>query len=76
MKRKASGRAQVTVLCAGFVALLSQVSVAVQSGGFHISVALVLFQILLFALPVWISPGWTQQTCTPKGLISFASAIV
>ena len=51
MKRKASGRAQVTVLCAGFVALLSQVSVAVQSGGFHISVALVLFQILLFALP-------------------------
>ena len=26
--------------------------------------------------PVWISPGWTQQTSTPKGFISFASAIV
>ena len=51
MKRKISGSVQLTLLCAGFVALLSQVSVAVGSGGFHISVALVLFQILLFVLP-------------------------
>lgn len=50
MNRK-TGNARLYLLCAGFVALLSQVSVAVQSGGFHISVALVLFQILLFTLP-------------------------
>ena len=50
MNRK-TGNARLYLLCAGFVALLSQVSVAMQSGGFHISVALVLFQILLFTLP-------------------------
>ena len=50
MNRK-TGNLRLILLCAGFVALLSQVSVAVGSGGFHISVALVLFQILLFVLP-------------------------
>lgn len=50
MNRK-TDTARLMLLCAGFTALLSQVSVAVGSSGFHISVALVLFQILLFTLP-------------------------
>lgn len=50
MNRKTENM-RLMLFCAGFVALLSQVSVAMQSGGFHISVALVLFQILLFTLP-------------------------
>ena len=49
MDRTKSPRA--VFLCAGLVALLSQVSVAVQDRGFHLSVAVILLQILLFTLP-------------------------
>lgn len=51
MNRKTTQLRPMTLLCAGFVALFSQVSVAVQTEGFHISVGIVLLQVLLFAYP-------------------------
>ena len=51
MERQSAYRVRPMLLCAGLVALLSQVSVAMQNRGFHLSVAVVLLQILLFALP-------------------------
>ena len=51
MKQSSYPAVSATLLCAGLVALLSQVSVAVQTDSFHISVAIILFQILLFVLP-------------------------
>ena len=50
MKKEASHRGRI-LLCAALVALVSQVSVALLDGGFHISVAAVLFQVLLFLSP-------------------------
>ena len=51
MERKTTHQARPTLLCAGLVALLSQVSLAVQERGFHLSVAVVLLQVFLFTLP-------------------------
>ena len=51
MERKTTHQARLTLLCAGLVALLSQVSLAVQERGFHLSVAVVLLQVFLFTLP-------------------------
>lgn len=51
MKTEASRQRWQVLLCAGLVALVSQVSVALLDGGFHISVAVVLFQVLLFLSP-------------------------
>ena len=51
MERKTTHRARPMLLCAGLVALLSQVSLAVQDRGFHLSVAVVLLQVFLFTLP-------------------------
>lgn len=51
MERKTTHQARPTLLCAGLVALLSQVSLAVQDRGFHLSVAVVLLQVFLFTLP-------------------------
>lgn len=51
MERKTTHQARPMLLCAGLVALLSQVSLAVQDRGFHLSVAVVLLQVFLFTLP-------------------------
>lgn len=50
MKKEASQRERI-LLCAALVALVSQVSVALLDEGFHISVAVVLFQVLFFLSP-------------------------
>ena len=51
MDRDAARRRWQLLLCAGLIALISQVSVALYDDGFHISVAIVLFQALLFLAP-------------------------
>ena len=51
MKTEASRQWWQVLLCAGLVVLVSQVSVALLDDGFHISVAVVLFQVLLFLSP-------------------------
>lgn len=62
------------LLCAGFTALLSQVSVAVGSSGFHISVALVLFQILLFTLQELSTLPFTVLSAAGVFLLRLANA--
>ena len=66
--------ARLMLLCAGFTALLSQVSVAVGSSGFHISVALVLLQILFFALPELAVLPLTAASAAGVFLLRLANA--
>ena len=51
MARKPTYNRRIMLVCAGLTALMSQISVSVQAGGFHLSVAIILLQILLFTLP-------------------------
>lgn len=73
MNRK-TDTARLMLFCAGFTALLSQVSVAVGSSGFHISVALVLFQILLFTLPELSTLPFTVLSAASVFLLRLANA--
>ncbi len=51
MKSDRSHHIHRILLWAALIALASQISVALQDNGFHISVAVVLFQVLLFLSP-------------------------
>lgn len=74
MERQTARRVHPMLLCAGLVALLSQVSVAMQNGGFHLSIAVVLLQILLFTLPELPAMPLTALSAVGVLLLRLANA--